>query len=171
MTTEVKTPDGNQEAVAPPIELLEMAVVEMMNSGNTGPAYWESTLRDFRKALDAARHENVWDVVQMAFEEIVGVSFEMLIRSMTVLRRRMAVLEHNKGAREFTPVGAEAERVERVAHFMLETAERFAKVRHVTHLARRKDDPKIVDLESAREKVASGDAKKKRKKKAKAADA
>jgi len=151
----------------PPIGLLQMAVVEMMNSDFTGPAYWESTLRDFRKALDAARRENVWDVVQMAFEEIVGVSFEMLIRSMTVLRGRMAVLEHNKGAREFAPVSAEAERVERVARFLLEAAERFAKVRHVVHLARRKDDPKIVDFEAAREKVTSD----KGKKKAKAADA
>lgn len=78
----------------PPIELLEKAVADTLDGKNISATYWDRTLRDFRKALAAARRQNVWDVVDVAFGSIVSVSFEMLVRSQLAMRLRS---EYSRG--------------------------------------------------------------------------
>ena len=137
----------------PSIELLEKVVADMLDGRNVGPSEWERTLRDFRKALDAARRENAWDVMELAFGNIVTASVEMFVRSQLAMRLRMEFLTQRRGAELFPNVREEAARVERIARFMLDSAVQFAKVRHVSSLAHRRDNPKILDFEEAREKV------------------
>ena len=150
----------------PPIEVLEKAVSDMLEGKRVGAAFWDNTLKDFRKALDAARRESVWEIVDLAFGHIVTVSTEMLIRSQLAMRMRMELLTKRRGAEHFPDVREEAGRVERTARFLLDTAVQYAKVRHVSSLVRRQGDPKIVDFEEAREraireKAEAGDAEKK----------
>ncbi len=78
----------------PPIELLEKAVADTLDGKNISATYWDRTLRDFRKALAAARRQNVWDVVDVAFGSVVSVSFEMLVRSQLAMRLRS---EYSRG--------------------------------------------------------------------------
>jgi len=150
----------------PPIELLEKAVADMLDGKDIGACYWDRTLLGFRKALDAARRQNIWDVVDLAFGNIVGVSYEMLLRSQLALRLRLDLLTQRRGAELLPNVREDAERVERVARLLLDSAVQYAKVRHVSSIVRRQGDPKIVDFESAREKASrektkAGDAEKK----------
>ncbi len=156
--------DASQET--PPIELLEKAMSDMLLERNNGPSLWDSTLTGFEKALDAALREGVWDVLNLAFTRIVAVSVEMLMRSQIALRTQLALMGRSRGAREF-PRGVEedAARVERTARFLLEAAERYAKVRHVTAIARRSTpDGKIVPIDSARARRSRSDKGKSRKK-------
>ncbi len=158
----------------PPIELLEKAVADMLDGRKIDANYWDVTLRDFRKVLDAARRANIWDVVDLAFGNIVGVSYEMLLRSQLAMRLRLEYLTQRRGADYFPNIREEAERVERVARLLLDSAVQYAKVRHVSSIVRRQGDPKIVDFESAREKASrekakAGDAE--NEKKAEAAEA
>ncbi len=139
----------------PPIDLLEKAVADMFDGKNVGAAFWDSTLRDFRKALDAARRENVWEVVDVAFGSIISVSFEMFIRSQLAMRLRTEAFTQRRGGDYLPDVPEDVERVERSARFLLEAAERYAKVRHVTHLARRRDDPKMLYFDEEKEKIAA----------------
>ena len=140
---------------SPPIELLEKVMANMLNGEGIAPTEWDWTLRDFRQALDAARKENVWDVVDLVFGNIVAISAEMLVRSQIALRIRMALTEKRKGAHEFPNVAEDAARVERVGRFLLESTEKYAKIRHVTHLARRRDDPKVVYFDEAQDRAAA----------------
>ena len=78
----------------PPIELLEEVVSAMLDGKNISATYWDRTLRDLRKALAAARRQNVWDVVDVAFGSVVSVSFEMLVRSQLAMRLRS---EYSRG--------------------------------------------------------------------------
>ena len=149
----------------PPIELLEKAVADMLDGKDIGACYWDRTLRDFRKVLDAARRENIWDVVDLAFGNIVGVSYEMFIRRHLAMRLRLEYLTQRRGADYLPNIREEAERVERVARFLLDSAVQYAKVRHVSSLVSRRDSPKIIDFEAAREKATcqkaeAGDAEK-----------
>ncbi len=137
----------------PPIELLEKAVADMLDGRKIDANYWDVTLRDFRKVLDAARRANIWDVVDLAFGNIVGVSYEMLLRSQLAMRLRLEYLTQRRGADYFPNIREEAERVERVARLLLDSAVQYAKVRHVSSIVRRQGDPKIVDFEQAREKA------------------
>ncbi len=153
MRDEAAEPDG-AVTETPPIELLEKAVADMLDGEDIGAAYWDRTLRGFRKALDAARRENVWDVVDLAFGNIVSVAFEMLVRSQLAMRLRMESLAQRRGAEHFPDIREDAERTERVARFIMETSVQYTKVRHVSSLVRRRDNPKILDFEEARERVA-----------------
>ena len=155
----------------PSIELLEKVVSDMLDEENIGPSDWKWTLRDFRKALDAARRENVWDVLDLAFGNIVTVSFEMLIRAQLAMRLRMEFLTQRRGAELFPNVREEAARVERVARFLLDSAVSYSKVRHVSSIVRRQGDPKIVDFESARGKAEKAKAAGENEKKPEAAEA
>ena len=148
MSDEAAKADG-AVTETPPIELLEKAVADMLDGRNIDANYWDVTLRDFRKVLDAARRENIWAVVDLAFGNIVGVSYEMLLRSQLAMRLRLEYLTQRRGADYLPNIREYAERVERVARLLLEAAERYAKVRHVTHLARRRDDPKVVYIDEA----------------------
>ena len=148
MNDENPKPEG-AVTETPPIELLEKVMADMLDGKDVGPTYWDRTLRDFRQALDAARKENVWDVVDLVFGNIVAISAEMFVRGQIALRTQMDLTGSRKGAYEFPHVAEDAERVERAARFLLEAAERYAKVRHVTHLARRRDDPKVVYIDEA----------------------
>ena len=74
------------------------------------------------KALDAARRENIWDVVDLAFGNIVGVSYEMFIRSHLAMRLRLEYLTQRRGADYLPNIREEAERVERVARFTATTS-------------------------------------------------
>ncbi len=173
MSSDRKKPDEKGPACCgvsdrPPIELLEKAVADMLDGRNIDANYWDVTLRDFRKVLDAARRENIWDVVDLAFGNIVGVSYEMFIRSHLAMRLRLEYLTQRRGADYLPDIHGEAERVERVARFLLDSAVQYAKVRHVSSLVRRQGDPKIVDFESAREKASrektkAGDAENEKK--------
>ncbi len=159
-----KAEDASEET--PPIELLEKVMGDMLLEQNIGPGFWGCTLADFRKALDAAIREGVWDVLDVAFAGIVAVSVEMLVRSQIALRMQLAFAERSRGAREF-PRGLEedAARVERTSKFLLEAAERYAKVRHVTAISRRSTpDGKIVPIDSARARRSRSDKGKSRKK-------
>ncbi len=138
----------------PPIELLEKAVADMLEGKRVGAAFWDTTLRDFRLALDAARRESVWEIVDLAFGHIVAVSTEMLVRSQLAMQLRMEALTQRRGAEHFPDIREEAERVSRTARFLLDSAVQYAKVRHVSSLVRRRDNPKIIDLQEAREKMA-----------------
>lgn len=165
MSSSVEKAADGTEAV-PPIELLEKAVADMLDGRKVGAAFWSDTLKDFRRALDAARRESVWEIVDLAFGHIVAVSTEMLVRSQLAMRLRMESLTQRRGAEHFPDIREDAERVERVARFMLDSAVQYAKVRHVSSLVRRRDNPKIIDFEEAREKVIqekteAGDAEKK----------
>ena len=153
MSNETGKTDGSATE-RPPIELLESIMADMLDGKNVGPSEWGSTLKGFRKALDAARRANVWDVVDLAFGNIVSASVEMLVRSQIALRMGMARQEERKGAHQFPKVHEDAERVERVARFLLDSTVQYAKVRHVSSIVRRQGDPKIVDFEAAREKAA-----------------
>ena len=132
-----------------------MAMADMLDGRNVGPSYWDRTLRDFRKALDAARRESVWDVVDLVFGNIVALSTEMFVRGQIALRMQMAFTGKRKGAYEFPKVAEDAERIERAARFLLEAAERYAKIRHVTHLARCRNDPKVVYFDEAQDRAAA----------------
>ncbi len=154
MSDETAKPDGTVTET-PPIELLEKVMADMLDGKNVGPSDWDWTLRDFRQALEAARKENIWEVVDLAFGNIVAVSVEMLVRGQIALRTRMAFTEKRKGAHEFPNIPEDAARVERAARFLLEAAERYARVRHVTHLARRRDDPKVIYFDEAQDKAAA----------------
>ena len=171
MSSDKKRPDEKGPACGgvsdrPPIELLEKAVADMLEGKDIGPGYWDRTLRDFRKVLDAALRENIWAVVDLAFGNIVGVSYEMFIRSHLAMRLRLECLTQRRGADYLPDIHEYAERVERVARFMMDSAVQYAKVRHVSSIVRRQGDPKIVDFESAREKASrekteAGDGEKK----------
>jgi len=173
MSSDRKKPDEKGPACGgvsdkPPIELLEKAVADMLDGEDIGACYWDRTLRGFRKALDAARRENIWDVVDLAFGNIVGVSYEMLLRSQLAMRLRLEHLTQRRGADHLPDVHEYAERIERVARFMLDSAVQYAKVRHVSSIVRRQGDPKIVDFGSAREKASrektkAGDAENQKK--------
>lgn len=150
----------------PPIEILEKVVAGMLDGEGIGAPDWRWTLGNFRKALAAARRENVWDVLDLAFGSIAEVGVEMLIRSQLAMRLRMEALTQRHGAERFPNVREDAERVERIARFILDSSVQYAKVRHVSSIVRRQGDPKIVDFEAAREKasrekVEAGDAEKK----------
>ncbi len=150
----------------PPIEILEKVVAGMLDGEGIGAPDWRWTLRDFRKALAAARRENVWDLLDLAFGTVAEVGVEMLIRSQIAMRLRMEALTQRHGAERFPDVREDAERVERVATFLLDSAAKFAKIRHVSSIVRRQGDPKIVDFGAAREKasreeVEAGDVEKK----------
>ncbi len=158
MSSDKKKPDEKGPACCgvsdrPPIELLEKAVADMLEGRGIDANYWRVTLRNFQKVLDAARRENIWDVVDLAFGNIVGVSYEMLLRSQLALRLRLEYLTQRRGADHFPDIHEYAERVERVARFMMDSAVQYAKVRHVSSIVRRQGDPKIVDFEAAREKA------------------
>jgi hypothetical protein len=146
--------DEGASAETVPIEVLEKAVADMLDGKRVGAAFWDNTLKDFRKALDAARRESVWEIVDLAFGHIVAVSTEMLVRSQLAMRMRMELLTKRRGAEHFPDVREEAGRVERTARFLLEAAVQYAKVRHVSSILRRQGDPKIVDFQEAREKMA-----------------
>ena len=154
MSDEAAKADG-AVTETPPIELLEKVMADMLDGKDVGPSYWDRTLRGFRQALDAARKENVWEVVDLVFGNIVAISAEMFVRGQIALRTQMDLTASRKGAYEFPRVAEDAERVERAARFLLEAAERYAKVRHVTHLARRRDDPKVVYIDEAQGRAAA----------------
>ncbi len=149
-----------------PIELLEKAMADMLLERNNGPSFWGSTLTAFRKTLDTALRDNVWQALDTTFNEIVAVSIEMLMRSQIALRMKLASTERGWGARQF-PKGIEedAARVERTVRFLLESAERYARIRHLTAIARRSTpDGKIVPIDEAKAKRSRKDKGKPRKK-------
>ncbi len=152
---EEETPARDGAPDSPPIELLEKVMADMLDGKNVGPGDWDYMLRDFRKALGAAAKDDIWGVVDVAFGNIVTTSVEMLTRSQIALRMRMCRTEKQMGAHEFPNIPEDAARVERAARFLLEAAERYAKVRHVTHLARRRDDPKVIYFDEAQDKAAA----------------
>jgi len=159
-----KAEGASQET--PPIELLEKAMANILLERNNGPSFWSSTLEDFKKALDAALRDGVWDVLDLAFTRIVAASVEMLARSEIALRMQMTSAARAWGARRF-PRGIEedAERFERVSRFLLESAERYSKVRHLSAIARRSTpDGKIISLDTAKAKRSRKDKGKSRKK-------
>jgi hypothetical protein len=165
MSNENPKPEG-AVTETPPIELLEKTVSDMLDGKGIDASDWPWTLRDFRKALDTARRGNTWNVVDLAFKNIVSVSFEMLLRSQLAMRLHMDSLTQRRGAESYPDIREDAERVERVARFILDAAVQYAKVRHVSSLVRRRDDPRILDFSAAREKASqektkAGEAEKK----------
>jgi hypothetical protein len=86
------------------------------------------------QALAAAQRENVWDLLDLAFGNIAEVGVEMLIRGQLAMRTRMEALTQRRGAEKFPDVHEKAERVERIARFILDSAVQYSKVRHVSSL-------------------------------------
>jgi hypothetical protein len=158
------TPDPGQ---TPPIEVLEQVIHQLRDTSNIGPTNWSRSLAALRSAIDAARRDNVWGLADVAFSELAAISLEMLVRAGVALRARMAIPDQRLGACEFPDIAQEAARVERIGRFMLDAADQYARIRHVTHIARRSNDAKIVDLDSAREEASASNGRRRSRARAK----
>jgi len=143
----------------PPMAMVEELIDNILaDKGGAMSVYYDHRMPDLRDALRQACRENAWDVVEEIFGMIAATGAEMIVRSLVALKRATDHYDRQNGSQRFPPVQDETERVQRVATFMLDSAERYAKISHVTHLARRKNDPKIVDFDVEREKMNRGGA-------------
>ena len=124
----------------------------LQNRGGAQSGFFDIRISDLRCALDAAAKDSVWDVVDRTFGMIAAVSTEMAVRATVALRKALDRHDAHPGAELFPPVNEHAERVQRIAHFTLDCATKYAKVRHLTTIAKR-GDPKIVSFEDARKKA------------------
>jgi len=144
-----ETPD------APPIGVIRRVTDELLNGDSSWVSmFYSDSIRELRQALDVASRENAWEMVEYVFQMIASTSAEMALRS--VLGLRLATRRHDQDGMapsQFPPIKEEAERLQRIAIFLLDCATKYAKVRHVSSLVRRQGDPKIVNFDEAREKA------------------
>ncbi len=98
----------------------------------------------FRKALDAACREDVWQIVDDAFGRLVVTTYELLFRALIELR---ANLDHWDGkcpsGNQFPDIQQTTGRIERIARFLLELSRNYSKTKHVTQLAKREYPPEM----------------------------
>ena len=153
--------DADQQLPEDPLARIAHIEEFLLAEAGRGKLPYEIAMKQFRAALDEAAKTNVWDLVDCAFSRLTITSYELLVRASVELRLALDVQDRRVGAPARPDLAANAERVERIALFLFESAEKYSKSRHVVAIARRADDEKIVDLAAARRR-----AKRKKRKKA-----
>ncbi len=148
----------NDVGVAPPAaELVERLIEAMVNVTPARALEMQLDIAKLRRALDAARSEDAFALLDVAFGRAAAVGVEMQVRAEIALRFAFEHYDRRRspGGQEFPRVEADAERFVRIARFLVDIGSDYAKIAHVAQLAKRKlNDPKLVDLDRAREDAA-----------------
>jgi hypothetical protein len=144
--------DGANAADEVTIEQVGQLIDEILDERSSlRNTFLPGRLHKLRSALDKATRICAWDVLDLTFALIAATSTEMMVRAVVALRTRCDM--HDQKPKDlYPPVAEHAERLQRVANFTLDCATRYAKVRHLTTIAKR-GDPKIVSIDDARKKA------------------
>ena len=146
--------DGREEHTA--LAEVERLADLIVHDGLPTLTLYGNQIEKLRRAMCQARRDNVWDLVDLAFGQVVSTSLEMLLRATRQLNVHLLDSDHRRspGGTDFPPLYESAERVERVARLLLDLSAQYGKVRHVSDIVRRsKPDPKIVEFEAERTKA------------------
>ena len=111
-----------------------------------------------RRALERARREDVFGLIDVAVGQAVATGVEMLTRAQLALRAACRYGDNRRApsGQEFPNVNEQAERVQRIAFFLTQIGRDYARIARRSHLAKRRNaDPKVVDFREARETVAT----------------
>ncbi len=105
-----------------------------------------------RRSLEKARKEDLFGLIDVAVGQAVVTGVEMLTRARLALQAACLYYDTRRSpaGQEFPNVRDEVERVERITRFLTDVACDYAKVSHLSHLAKRRNgDPKVVDFQAA----------------------
>ena len=163
---------GEAQGVPPMAEVEKLIDDLLADNRAARTMFFSHRIEDLRRSLDAAARENVFEIVDRVFQMIAATAAEMALRSLICPRMATEHTDRSGGAApRFPPVKDEAERLQRIATFLMGCSTKYTKVRHVSSLVGRQGDPKIVDFHSARVKAEKARDTGKPEKKPEAADA